>query len=199
MKNIFVVSKNQDLPNYLIVLLKGIYSEEDFSLSLNFDEWADLVIIDAETTNPADAAFYQKGTPTLLFSYELTPALIQFTAKYDINGVLSLEMEASDLSKTLESAINKDIFYCDAMISLLFSNKINELAERVASLTDRENEIIVMMMKDLTNEEIASNLNLSVRTVNAHKGNIIRKMGAKTTSGLIKMILDYSPLIKNEF
>ena len=84
-------------------------------------------------------------------------------------------------------------------ISLLFSNKVNELAERIASLTDRENEIIVMMMKDLTNEEIASNLKLSVRTVNAHKGNIIRKIGAKTTSGLIKIIVDYSPSIKNEF
>ena len=53
------------------------------------------------------------------------------------------------------------------------------------------------MMKDMTNEEIADELNLSVRTVNAHKGNIMRKVGAKTTSGLIQILLEYSPSFKN--
>ena len=71
------------------------------------------------------------------------------------------------------------------------------MAEKVASLTDRENEILKMMLKDMTNEEIAKLLNLSVRTVNAHKGNIMRKVEAKTTSGLIKTIMDYSPYFKN--
>ena len=36
-----------------------------------------------------------------------------------------MAMEATDLLKTLETAFKRDIFYNDAMISLLFSNKIN--------------------------------------------------------------------------
>ena len=73
---------------------------------------------------------------------------------------------------------------------------INQQSELVASLTERENEILVMMMEDHTNEDIANHLKVSVRTINAHKGNIMRKVGAKTTSGLIKTVLDYSAILK---
>ena len=80
---------------------------------------------------------------------------------------------------------------------MLFSNKTNDLANRIDSLTERENEILSLMMKDQTNEVIAENLALSVRTVNAHKGNIMRKIGSKTTSGLIQTLLQYSPDFRN--
>jgi len=102
-------------------------------------------------------------------------------------------MEPENLLKTVEAAFENDIYYDETMISMLFSNTVNQMAVKVASLTSRENEILKCMMKDLTNEEISVEFDLSVRTVNAHKGNIMRKVGAKTTAGLIQIMLDYSP------
>lgn len=196
MKEIFIVSKNASLSNYLYLILDEIFPDT-FSLASEFSESLDLLIIDSESISPVEMEKYQHDIPTILFCFELRPALIQYTSQFDINGIISLSMEASDILKTLQVALEKDIYYNEVMIGMLFSNKANKIAERIRSLTDRENEILILMMRDLTNEEIAQNLNLSVRTVNAHKGNIMRKIGAKTTSGLIQTLLDYSAYFRN--
>lgn len=196
MKEIFVVSKNTSLSNYLYLLLDEIFPN-NLSLAAEFTESLDLVIVDSETISPTEMNKYWNEIPTILFGFELRPALIQYTSQFDINGIISLTMEASDILKTLQVSLENDIYYNEMMIGILFSNKANDVAEKIRSLTDRENEILLLMMKDLTNEEIALNLNLSVRTVNAHKGNIMRKVGSKTTSGLIQTLLDYSADFRN--
>ncbi|WP_436517651.1 LuxR C-terminal-related transcriptional regulator [Ekhidna sp. To15] len=196
MKEIFIVSKNASLSNYLYLILDEVFPNT-LSLASDFSESVDLIIIDSENISPLQMKKYQHDIPTILFCFELRPALIQYTSQFDINGIISLSMEASDILKTLQVALEKDIYYNEVMIGMLFSNKANKIAERIRSLTDRENEILILMMKDLTNEEIAKNLNLSVRTVNAHKGNIMRKIGSKTTSGLIQTLIEYSAEFRN--
>ena len=196
MKEIFIISKNTSLPNYLFALLEEI-CPKTLSLALDFSNDLDLIIVDAETISPQEMGQYDIRIPTVIYSDRILPLLIQYTSKYDLNGIISINMEASDILKTITVALQQDIYYNEMMIGLLFSNKSNEMAEKVASITDREQEILILMMKDMTNEAIAERLNLSVRTVNAHKGNIMRKVGTKTTSGLIKVLLQYSPSFKN--
>ncbi len=196
MKEIFIVSKNASLSNYLYLLLDEI-CPKTISLAMEFSESLDLLIVDSETISPSEMNDYQRDIPTVLFGFDLRPALIQYTSQYDINGIISLSMEASDILKTIQVSLEKDIYYNETMIGMLFSNKANEVAEKIKSLTDRENEILLLMMKDLTNEEIATELDLSVRTVNAHKGNVMRKIGSKTTSGLIQTLLEYSADFRN--
>ncbi|MEP1035275.1 LuxR C-terminal-related transcriptional regulator [Ekhidna sp.] len=196
MKEIFIASKNASLSNYLYLILDEI-CPTTFSLANEYSEGVDLIVVDSENISPAEIEKYKQEIPKVLFCFELRPLLIQYTSRFDINGIISLSMEASDILKTLQVALENDIYYNEVMIGMLFSNKANRIAEKIKSLTDRENEILILMMKDLTNEEIAQNLNLSVRTVNAHKGNIMRKIGSKTTSGLIQTLLDYSADFRN--
>ncbi|NQZ74507.1 MAG: hypothetical protein HRT61_00080 [Ekhidna sp.] len=196
MKQVFIASKNGSIANYLFVLIDQLYPQE-CTLASEFDEKLDLIIIDSETIRPSEVKAYEVDIPIVLFAFKILPSLIQYTSKYDINGVITLFMESSEILKTIKKALEKDIFYNEAMISMLFSNKTNDLANRIDSLTERENEILSLMMKDQTNEVIAENLALSVRTVNAHKGNIMRKIGSKTTSGLIQTLLQYSPDFRN--
>lgn len=195
MSEIFIVSKNTSLANYLFLLLDEI-CPKTLSMAPNFNQKIDLIIIDSETISPDEMVEYHSGVPTILFAFDLRPLLIQYTSRFDVNGIIALDMEASDILKTVQVALKNDIFYNETMISMLFSNKANETAERVKSLTERENEILHLMMQDMTNEEIAQKLNLSVRTINAHKGNIMRKIDTKTTSGLIQTLIDYSATFK---
>ncbi|MEQ9302824.1 MAG: response regulator transcription factor [Marinoscillum sp.] len=51
-------------------------------------------------------------------------------------------------------------------------------------LSRREKEIVKLVMEELTNQEIAEKLFISVRTVEAHKRNILEKTGCKTVAGL---------------
>lgn len=193
--DIFVASKNSILPNYIFLFLKEFSINLEFRLANEIGEKVDILIIDTDSISPGESMEYTGKCPILLFTRRINPFLISYTDKYEINGVLSLDMEQEGIIKTLEEADKGEIYFNEEMISILFSPKMNELSAKVSSITARELDIVKLMLKDLTNEEIAAHLKLSVRTVNAHKGNIMRKMGTKTTSGMIKTILDYSPYL----
>ncbi|SNT18449.1 DNA-binding response regulator, NarL/FixJ family, contains REC and HTH domains [Ekhidna lutea] len=196
MKKVFIISKNTSFSNYLFLLINEL-NPSTFTLAAELTEDLDLMIIDTESINPDELKEYSKGIPIILFAFQLKPLLIQYTSIYDVNGVISLSMEADEILKTLRAALEGDMFYNETIISMLFSNKANDIVNRIKSLTERENEILLLMMKDQSNEEIAESLNLSVRTVNAHKGNVMRKIGSKTTSGLIQTLLEYSAQFRN--
>lgn len=53
-------------------------------------------------------------------------------------------------------------------------------------LTPRENEILLLILKEFTSAEIARELNVSIRTVDTHRENIARKTSSRTLVGLVK-------------
>lgn len=54
-----------------------------------------------------------------------------------------------------------------------------------SQLTKRELEIIDLICRQLTSEEIAEKLFISIKTVNGHRINILEKTGAKNIAGLV--------------
>ena len=56
-------------------------------------------------------------------------------------------------------------------------------------LTIREKEILKLVLDELSSQAIASQLNLSVRTVDTHRKNILRKTGCKSVIGLFKLAI----------
>jgi len=52
-------------------------------------------------------------------------------------------------------------------------------------LTDRETEILQAITKGMTNQQLADNLHISVRTVEAHKSNIMKKLKINSTAELV--------------
>lgn len=57
-------------------------------------------------------------------------------------------------------------------------------------LTDREKEVLKLILKEYTNQEIADELYISVRTVDAHKRNLLDKTGSKNVAGLVIYAID---------
>jgi DNA-binding CsgD family transcriptional regulator len=57
------------------------------------------------------------------------------------------------------------------------------------TLTAREHEVINRVVLGLLNKEIASELGITERTVKAHRGRVMAKMGAKSSAELIRMLL----------
>jgi DNA-binding NarL/FixJ family response regulator len=52
-------------------------------------------------------------------------------------------------------------------------------------LTKREIEILDLIAKEFTTENIATYLNISTSTVETHRSNLLRKTGVKSSVGLI--------------
>lgn len=57
-------------------------------------------------------------------------------------------------------------------------------------LTDREQEILKLIVKGYTSTEIAETIFLSNRTVEVHRKNIMTKLGTKNTASLVKYALE---------
>jgi len=56
-------------------------------------------------------------------------------------------------------------------------------------LTPREYEVLKMIAMEYSNPEIAEKLYISIRTVDTHRRNLLEKLGAKNTAGLVKYAL----------
>jgi len=61
--------------------------------------------------------------------------------------------------------------------------------ERLASLTPREREVMHHLVAGLANRAIAETLDLSVRTVEAHRAEVLRKMAVSSAAGLVRVVL----------
>jgi FixJ family two-component response regulator len=61
------------------------------------------------------------------------------------------------------------------------------LRDSYASLTRREREVMALVARGLLNKQVAGELGLSEITVKAHRGQVMRKMKAKSFADLVKM------------
>jgi DNA-binding NarL/FixJ family response regulator len=57
---------------------------------------------------------------------------------------------------------------------------------RPDSLTDREQEILELIWSGLKNREIGQQLSISVKTVEAHRANMMKKVRVSNTAQLLK-------------
>ena len=56
----------------------------------------------------------------------------------------------------------------------------------MSNLTSRETEILGLILNEFTSKEIGEQLQISMRTVETHRKNILKKTGAKNLVALVK-------------
>ena len=67
------------------------------------------------------------------------------------------------------------------------SAEVQQIAERIASLSPRERDVLERLVDGLTNKEIARELDISPRTVEVYRAGVMDKMEARNLSALVKM------------
>jgi FixJ family two-component response regulator len=65
--------------------------------------------------------------------------------------------------------------------------EVRELRHRHGSLSHREQQVMALVVTGLLKKQIAGELGISEITVKAHRGQVMRKMGAKSLASLVKM------------
>lgn len=99
-------------------------------------------------------------------------------------------------------------FQKDKLINIIKSDESStvEIPEDISRDTDmpevklskREKDVLILCSKGLMNKEIASALNISVRTVETHKLNICHKVGVSTTAELVAFAYRYGWITKTD-
>jgi two-component system response regulator FixJ len=99
-------------------------------------------------------------------------------------------------------------FKLDALLAALEAasaqNKSEEdhlqsIREHLATLTDRETDVLRALLAGKGNKEIAHHLGISLRTVEVHRACVMAKTGARGLAGLIKMGIAADPRQLQDF
>ena len=61
------------------------------------------------------------------------------------------------------------------------------IAHRLELLTQREREVMTLVVAGKLNKQIADELNISMKTVEAHRARVMEKMGVRTLAELVKV------------
>jgi len=65
----------------------------------------------------------------------------------------------------------------------------NAIAHRLEQLTQREREVMQLVVAGKLNKQIADTLDISMKTVEAHRARVMEKMGVRTLAELVKAVM----------
>src|SRR5580700_1363859 len=72
-------------------------------------------------------------------------------------------------------------------VALILETEMRALRDRYASLSQRERQVMVLVVSGLLNKQVARELGISEVTVKAHRGKVMQKMKADSLADLVKM------------
>lgn len=95
-----------------------------------------------------------------------------------VEGYIMKDSESSELKKAIRAVRDGESYIQSSLIPALNNQLLNRDIDRdkVAALTNREMEVLIQVANGMFNKEIATNLNISERTVKNHISNIFKKI-----------------------
>lgn len=88
-------------------------------------------------------------------------------------------------------------YFSNDIIPALFDNSSSKTVSKsmfTPELTKREREILTLIAREYSNPQIAEELFISIQTVNTHRKNLLKKLDAKNTAGLVKYAISINLL-----
>ena len=107
------------------------------------------------------------------------------------NAYLFKNAEPEDVENAIRGVVEKGFYFSESLM-LTFQRRLNNKKTHVSvhdnipiTLTVREIDVLNQICQELTAQEIAEKLFISVRTVDGHRNNLLEKTGARNTAGLV--------------
>lgn len=123
-----------------------------------------------------------------LSNYDELPYVEKMIAS-GAKGYVLKNIEPSQLLSGIKTILENKTFYSNEVASKLLDaaskGTVTQILEK-HGLTKRELEVLRMIAQEMTNEEIAEKLFVGKRTVDTHRQNLLNKLHARNTVGLIK-------------
>jgi DNA-binding NarL/FixJ family response regulator len=109
------------------------------------------------------------------------------------HAFVSKQSSADDLRRAMREAIAGRRWIGPPLSDDILREYERSLAGRAVdpldTLTSREHEILVLAARGFTNAQIGEQLGISKRTVETHRENLLRKLGLKSPSALVRFAL----------
>ncbi len=123
------------------------------------------------------------------------PQLIKRMLQLGVMGYVLKNAGKKEIQQAIDMVMQGGQYY-SAEVTHVIMNKLRGAGQKAVvsnspALTEREMEILHLILKQQTNQEIAEELFISARTVEAHKRNLLEKTGSKNVAGLVLYAIDH--------
>lgn len=108
--------------------------------------------------------------------------------KAGVLDFLEKPFRGQELLDLINNAVSKH------KIDRMKNNAQNKTLERINSLTKREKEVMELVVTGKLNRDIAKQLEISIKTVEVHRANVMDKMAVTSIADLVRMSLEVKDL-----
>ena len=105
-----------------------------------------------------------------------------------------------ELLKAIETVQSGKSYFSDDVTETIMKGLMNqrkgskEVKKDVPKISKREKEVLDLIVKEHTTQEIAKKLFISLKTVESHRSNLLAKMNARNTAGLVRIAMEHKLL-----
>jgi DNA-binding NarL/FixJ family response regulator len=133
-------------------------------------------------------------TEILIFSMHESEELIRDVLAAGARGYLLKSDASRQLVPAVESLARHQPFFSGRVSEVVLGGFLNPEPRRTSSparerLTSREREIVQLLAEGQSNKQIATKLDLSVKTVETHRSSAMRKLGLKSLPDLVRFAI----------
>jgi two-component system response regulator NreC len=125
-------------------------------------------------------------TRVLALSMHKDSVYVREILRAGARGYLLKDSIDTDLISAVRAVAKWDGYISPGVSDAVLSDYRRHVTDPLDLLTSREREVLQMIAESKTNKEIAVALNLSVYTVEAHRGKIMEKLNLHSTGELVR-------------
>lgn len=192
---VYVVDDAEEVRDAITLLMESVgldvvaFSSADDFLSMYSTDLEGCVLLDVRMPGMSGLALQEKlnemgnSPPVIIISgHGDIPMAVKAVQAGAVNFV-EKPFNEQDILDSVHRAFKIDSIRRGKNIMLEAIN------EKIASLTAREKEVMYAIAAGKRNKMIAADLNISLSTVEAHRGHVMSKMDASSLSDLMRMVI----------
>lgn len=213
MKRVVIVEDQTAIREMLVEILRhepafqivGQAGDGQLGLSITLETKPDILVLDARLPGLNGLELLRRATRALkrlrvlVFSGHENPVLIREMLEAGAHGFVEKTAGLNELRKGLETIADGGTYFGPAVSGLLRNVVVNPsvTANSRDFLTPREREILQLVAESFSTKEIAQRLSISVKTVDNHRTNLMRKLDLHNVASITRYAMQVG-LIDNK-
>lgn len=176
------------------IMVVGEESEGRRALALCEEEKPDIIMFEMYLPGLNGIEILRQYSPKhpntrfLAISSHFTPDSIRELLELGCHGIVSKSSSASKLKEGLREIKSGSGYLCPICASLLRESHLvgSAIAKKKNRLSNREREVLQAVAEGFSTKQIAEMLQVSVKTIEAHRANLMKKLDARSAVELTR-------------
>lgn len=130
------------------------------------------------------------GSKVIAVSMHSQPSYAKKMLRLGARGYVTKNSPRQEMLDAIHEVYNGQVYICQEVKNIISVQMLgdDENGPGLNQLSEREIEVINLIRDGLSSKEIATRLNIAIKTVEVHRHNILKKLKVKNTASLINYI-----------